>query len=75
MINENCDKYIKRAKYGVLIICFNLLLVFIGKSNYFSSEIMEIFTTVILIILAISFIAITVLINPYLTCLSKYKRF
>jgi hypothetical protein len=75
MINEDCDKYIKKAKYGVLIICFNILLVSIGKSNYFSNNLIDIFTTVILIILAISFIAITILINPYLTCLSKYKRF
>ena len=75
MLNENCDKYIKKAKYGVLIICFNILLVFIGKSDYFSSSMMEILTTVILTIIVINFIAITMLLNPYLTCLSKYKKF
>ncbi len=74
MLNEDCDKYIQKAKYGVLIICFNILLVLIGKSSYLSSAMIENFTTLILIILAISFIAITILINPYLTCLSKYKK-
>ena len=75
MLNENCDKYIKKVKYGFLIICFNILLVFIGKSDYFSSSIMEILTTVILTIIVISFIAVTMLFNPYFTCLSKYKKF
>jgi hypothetical protein len=75
MINEDCDKHIKKAKYGVFIICFNILLVVIEKNNYFPNNLIDIFTTVILIILAISFIAITILINPYLTCLSKYKSF
>jgi len=74
MLNEDCDKYIQNVKYGFLIICLNVLLVFIGKSDYFSSAIRETFTTVILIVLAISFVAITILINPYLTCLSKYIK-
>ncbi len=74
MITENCDKYIKKVKYGGMVFLINLLLVIVAKSGYFSSEMVENNKLFIILILIISFIVITVLINPYFVCLSKYKK-
>jgi len=73
MITESCDKYIKKAKIGLVVLFINILFVLIAKSGYFSIEIVETLTSFILFILLVSFIAIVILINPYMVCLSKYK--
>jgi hypothetical protein len=73
MITESCDKYIKKAKIGLVVLFINILFVLIVKSGYLSIEIVETLTSFILFILLVSFIAIVMLINPYMVCLSKYK--
>ena len=74
MITEDCDKYIKKAKVGFFILLADLLLTLVAKSGYITDELIKEYTPFILFIFVISFVLITILINPYMVCLSKYKK-
>lgn len=70
MMIENCDKYIKKAKYGTIIFLTIIITGVLKKMNIFNSD-LDIF---FIIWVVFAFILSTKLSMPYFTCLLKYKH-
>ena len=71
---EDCSKYIKQAKKGVLIASSILLLVFLKSLGLLDDPSISKYNGLfILYILVVSIIAFKMAL-PYITCISKYKK-
>ncbi len=75
MITENCDKYIKKAKYGIVVFSIIIIIGALKKTNVFDSLFGTSFDSLAILIIVFAFVISMILLMPYITCLSKYKRY
>lgn len=74
MMTENCDKYIKKAKYSVLIFLVPIFIGILKKTgilDYFFGSSYDVYFIGTIIIAGIYSL---ILMMPYINCLSKNKN-
>ena len=75
MITENCDKYVKNGKYGITVFSIIIIIATLKKINVIDILFGNNFDTFFIIVLVFAFIVSMILLMPYITCISKYKRY
>lgn len=71
MTTKNCDKYVKNGKYGIAVFSIIIIIGILKKTNVFNTLFGNSFDTLAIVV---TFIVSMLLLMPYITCISKYKK-
>lgn len=74
MMNENCDKHIKKAKYGIFLFLIAILIGILKKTNILNNLIGSSYDSYFIGIIVIITISTIFLVMPYINCLAKYNK-